>query len=270
MSDFSLDKYKRLFDLSGRVALVIGGGSGIGRAAAYGLAAHGARCIIADLAADNAETTAANIRTGGGSAEAFAVDVTSTPQVDELVAKVVERCARIDVLLTTPAKNLRKRLVNYTDEEFDRVIDLNLKGTFRVARAVGKQMMRQKGGSIILMSSIRAYSVEPGQSIYASTKSGIGQMTKGLATELAEYGVRVNAVAPGIIETPLTAPITGNPEWNRAYAERTALGRWAHADELAGPIVFLASDASSYLTATVINVDAGWTAIDGRYRPPVA
>src|ERR1035441_2270192 len=125
MSDFSLDKYKRLFDLSGRVALVIGGGSGRARPAAYGLAAHGARCIIADLAADNAETTAANIRTGGGSAEAFAVDVTSTPQVDELVAKVVERCARIDVLLTTPAKNLRKRLVNYTDEEFDGVIDLN-------------------------------------------------------------------------------------------------------------------------------------------------
>lgn len=269
MGDFSLDKYKRLFDLSGRVALVIGGGSGIGQASAYGLAAHGARCVVADLAAGNAEITAANIRAGGGSAEAFAVDVTSTAEVDALVAKVVERCGRIDVLLTTPARNLRKRLVNYTDEEFDSVINLNLKGTFRVARAVGKQMMQQKNGSIILMSSMRAYSVEPGQSIYASTKSGIGQMTKGLATELAEYGIRVNAVAPGIIETPLTAPITSNPEWNRAYAERTALGRWAHADELAGPIVFLASDASSYLTATVISVDAGWIEIDGRYKPPV-
>jgi NAD(P)-dependent dehydrogenase (short-subunit alcohol dehydrogenase family) len=270
MGDFSLQKYKRLFDLSGRVALVIGGGSGIGQAAAYGLAAHGARCVVADLAADNAEITAANIRSGGGSAEAFAVDVTSTADVDALVSKVVERCGRLDVLLTTPARNLRKRLVNYTDEEFDSVIDLNLKGTFRVARAVGKQMMQQKNGSIILMSSMRAYSVEPGQSIYASTKSGIGQMTKGLATELAEYGIRVNAVAPGIIATPLTAPITSNPDWNRAYAERTALGRWAHADELAGPIVFLASDASSYLTATVISVDAGWIEIDGRYKPPVA
>jgi NAD(P)-dependent dehydrogenase (short-subunit alcohol dehydrogenase family) len=268
MGEFSLDKYRRLFDLSGRVALVIGGGSGIGQAAAYGLAAHGAHCVVADLAADNAQRTAADIRAGGG-ADALAVDVTSTTAVDALVAQVVERCGRIDVLLTTPARNLRKLLVNYTDEEFDSVIDLNLKGTFRVARAVGRQMMLQKNGSIILMSSMRAYSVEPGQSIYASTKSGIGQMTKGLATELAEYGIRVNAVAPGIIETPLTAPITSNPEWNRAYAARTALGRWAHADELAGPIVFLASDASSYLTATVIAVDAGWTEIDGRYKPPV-
>ena len=270
MSAFNLDAYKRLFDLSGRVALVVGGGSGIGQAAAYGFAAQGARCAIADLAADNAEITAADIRAGGGDSGAFAVDVTSTAQVDALVAKVVAQYGRIDILLTTPARNLRKRLVNYTDEEFDRVIDLNLKGTFRVARAVAKPMMQQKTGSIILMSSMRAYSVEPGQSIYASTKAGIGQMTKGLATELAEFGIRVNAIAPGIIETPLTAPITSNPEWNRAYAERTALGRWAKAAEMAGPIVFLASDASSYLTATVIHADAGWTVIDGRYRPPIA
>lgn len=247
--------YRRLFSLEGRVALVIGGASGIGQAAAEAMAAFGAQVVIADIAP-----------AGAG---AVHVDVTSTASVEAAVGETLQRHGRIDVLLTTPARNLRKRLTDYTDEEFDSVVNLNLKGTFRVARAVAKPMMQQRSGSIILMSSMRAYSVEPGQSIYASTKAGIAQMTKGLATELAQYGVRVNALAPGIVETPLTRPITSNPQWNQAYASRTALGRWARADEMAGPIVFLASDASSYLTATVIKADAGWTEIDGRYTPPV-
>ena len=261
--------YKKLFDLSGRVALVIGGGSGIGQAAAQALAAHGAHCVVADLVRDGAQQTCGLIDAAGGRADAAEVDVVSTASVDALVAGVVAAHGRIDVLLTTPARNLRKRLLDYRDDEFDQVIDLNLKGTFRVARAVGRQMREQRGGSMVLMSSMRAYSVEPGQSIYAATKAGIGQMCKGLATELAPYGVRVNALAPGIVETPLTRPITSDRGWNQAYASRAALGRWAEASEMAGPVVFLASDAASYLTATVIHADAGWTVIDGRYQPPV-
>lgn len=170
-------------------------------------------------------------------------------------------------MLTTPAMNLRKRLLDYSDEEFDRVIELNLKGTFRVARACARAMAQRKNGSIILMASIRAAMVEPGQSIYASTKAGIVQMARGLAAELGPLGVRVNALAPGIVATPLTRPITSDPSWNEAYAKRSALGRWAEPEEMAGPIVFLASDASSYLTGTVIFADAGWTAIDGRFEP---
>ena len=127
--------------------------------------------------------------------------------------------------------------------------------------------MERRRGSIILMASIRAVVVEPGQSVYASTKAGIVQMARGLAVELAPHGVRANALAPGIVATPLTTPIRNNAAWNEAYARRCALGRWAAPEEMAGPIVFLASDASSYVTGTTVFADAGWTAIDGRFEP---
>jgi len=259
--------YRALFDLSGRLALVVGGGSGIGQAGAEGLAAHGAHVVVADITGDDAEGVAARIEAAGGKASALPIDVRDTGAVERMVAAVVQEHGRLDVLLMTPAVNLRKRLVDYTDEEFDRVIELNLKGTFRVARACARVMAERKTGSIILMASIRAVSVEPGQSIYASTKAGIVQMARGLAAELGPSGVRVNALAPGIVATPLTRQIMSNAEWNRAYASRCALGRWAEPEEMAGPIVFLASDASSYVTGTIIFADAGWTAIDGRFEP---
>ena len=259
--------YRPLFDLSGRVALVVGGGSGIGQAGAEGLGAHGAHVCVADITAADAEGVAARIEAAGGKAGALAIDVRDTGAVERMVAAVLQEYGGLDVLLMTPAVNLRKRLLDYTDEEFDRVIELNLKGTFRVARACARVMSERKRGSIILMASIRAVTVEPGQSIYASTKAGIVQMARGLAAELGPSGVRVNALAPGIVATPLTRQIMSNAEWNRAYASRCALGRWAEPEEMAGPIVFLASDASSYVTGTVIFADAGWTAIDGRFEP---
>jgi NAD(P)-dependent dehydrogenase (short-subunit alcohol dehydrogenase family) len=259
--------YRGLFDLKGRTALVVGGGSGIGQASAEGLAALGAMVAVADKDADHAQSVADGILATGGSAFAVKVDVTETRAVDDLVATVLGKFGKLDFVLTTPAVNLRKRFLDYTDEEFDRVIELNLKGTFRVARACAKPMVKAGRGSIVLMSSMRSVNVEPGQSIYASTKAGISQMTKGLAVELGPHGVRVNALAPGIVKTPLTQPITSNPLWHDAYAKHTALGRWANAEEMAGPIMFLASDASSYVTGTTIFADAGWTVIDGRFEP---
>lgn len=261
--------YADLFRLDGRVALVVGGGSGIGQAGAIGLAAFGARCAVADVNGAGAGETVARIRTNGASADAFDVDVRDSASVDRLVAQVLERHRRIDILLAMPAMNIRKRLADYTDDEFDRVIDLNLKGTFRVARAVAKPMMAQRSGAMILMSSMRGTMVEPGQSVYGSTKAAISLLAKGLASELAEFGVRVNALAPSIVATPINQVIRDNPAWNEALASRTALGRWATTREMAGPIVFLASDASSYVTGITLYADGGWTAIDGRYKPPI-
>jgi NAD(P)-dependent dehydrogenase (short-subunit alcohol dehydrogenase family) len=129
-------------------------------------------------------------------------------------------------------------------------------------------MTAQGRGSIILFSSIRAQTVEPGQGVYAATKAGIVQLVRTAAAEFGPRGVRVNAVAPGVVDTPLTAPIKANPEWYAAYSEKTILKRWARPEEIAAPTAFLASDAASYMTGTVLFVDGGWTAVDGRFQPP--
>lgn len=120
----------------------------------------------------------------------------------------------------------------------------------------------------MVFSSIRSLLVEPGQGIYAATKAGLLQMARVLAAELGPFGVRVNAIGPGIVETPLTEPIKSNPEWYQAYAAKNALGRWAQPAEMVGPVVLLLSDAGSYMTGSIIYVDGGWTAIDGRFTPP--
>jgi NAD(P)-dependent dehydrogenase (short-subunit alcohol dehydrogenase family) len=174
----------------------------------------------------------------------------------------------VDVLLFTTGRNVRKRLLDYGDDEFDQVVALNLRGSFDLIRAFGPGMAERGRGSIIGTSSIRSLVVEPGQGVYAATKAGLVQLLRTAAAELGSSGVRVNALAPGVVETPLTAPIAAVPAWYDAYARKSALGRWAQPSELAGAVVFLASDASSFVTGSVLFVDGGWTAIDGRYDPP--
>ncbi len=258
--------YEQLFRLDGRVAVVIGAGSGIGQAVAKGLAAHGAFVVCGDVKPELAEATAKEI---GERAEARVVDVINSDNVKALFQAVAEKHGRVDVAIATPAINVRKPILDYADDEFDRVVAVNLKGTFSVLREAGRVMADQGSGSIIVFSSIRSQVVEPGQGIYAATKSGMVQMVKALAAELGQQGVRVNAIAPGVVDTPLTRPIKDRPDWYNAYAAKNALNRWAGADEMAGAAIFLASDAASYVTGTVIFVDGGWTAVDGRFTPPL-
>ena len=257
--------YRAMFDMTGKTALVVGAGSGIGEAASHGLAAFGARVFCADVDMEAAEKTAEAARAEGWRAEAVELDMTSS----ESVRAAGERVGTPDALISTPSINVRKPLFGITDDEFDRIIDLNLKGTFRLLREFGPGMAERGSGSIVAFSSIRGATVEPGQGVYAATKSGTVQMLRALADELGTRNVRVNALAPGIVETPLTEQIKDAPEWYDAYAQKCILKRWAQPHEMVGMIVYLASDASSYVTGAWMFVDGGWTAADGRFTPPL-
>ena len=253
--------YTDLFRLDGRTALVVGAGRGIGAAAAAGLAAFGATVTCADADAGAAAEVASTLP---GRADACALDLLDPASV----TAAAERIGAPDVLVSTPSINVRKAIVDYDDEELDRVVDLNLKGTFRLCRAFGATMAAAGRGSMIGFSSIRATTTEPGQGAYAATKAATVMLFRTLAAELGPQGVRANTIAPGVVDTPLTAQIRAHPEWHRAYAEKSILGRWAQPWELVGAVVYLASDASSYVTGSTIVVDGGWTAADGRYTPP--
>lgn len=257
--------YARMFDLTGKTALVVGAGSGIGEASAHGLAAFGAEVYAADVSLEAAEATARGIRENGDKAVAVVLDMLDSASVEAVAVEI----RTPDVLVSTPSVNVRKPVLEITDEEFDRIIDLNLKGTFRLIQTFGRAMAERGSGSIVAFSSIRAQTVEPGQGIYAATKSGTVQMLRALAAELGPRGVRVNAIAPGIVETPLTAQIKESPDWYEAYASKSALGRWAQPQEMVGMVVYLASEASSFVTGASMPVDGGWTAIDGRFTPPL-
>jgi NAD(P)-dependent dehydrogenase (short-subunit alcohol dehydrogenase family) len=245
--------------------MVVGAGSGIGEASAHGLAAFGAHVYCGDLNLEGATRTAAAIRAEGGSAEALRIDVL----VPHDVADALQQIGAPDVLVATPSVNVRKRFFDLADSDVDRVVDLNLKGIFRVMRDFGGPMAARGRGSIIVFASIRAQVVEPGQAVYAATKAATVQLARTLAAEVGDRGVRVNAIAPGVVETPLTAQIKNNPDWYHAYAEKSALRRWASASEMVGAVVFLASRAASYVTGSCLMVDGGWTAIDGRFSPPL-
>ena len=255
--------YRKLFDLGGRKALVLGAGSGIGQAAAEALGALGAEVHCADLDLGKADATAATVRAAGGQASSSRADAARGDEIAALVAQAKAKLGRIDIAVTTPGINIRKTILNYSEAEFDRIVDLNLKGTFFFFREVGRVMVDQKAGSIIASSSIRATTIEPGLAVYGATKAAISLLVKGFAAEVGGHGVRVNAIAPSIIETPLTAPIKNRPDIYQTYARHTVFNRWGSAAEVAGAIAFLASDAASYISGSTLMIDAGWTGIDG-------
>jgi NAD(P)-dependent dehydrogenase (short-subunit alcohol dehydrogenase family) len=254
-----------IFTLSGKIAAVVGAGSGIGEAVAIGAAKQGASVVCLDSNEAAAQSVATRI---GSGATAASVDIRDRASVSRAFDTVVRDRGALDIVVCTPSINVRKPILQYTEDEFDRVVAVNLKGSFNVLQTAGRIMTAQKRGSIVIFSSIRSQVVEPGQSVYAMTKAGIVQLVRVAAAEFGASGVRVNAIGPGVVETPLTAPIKANAAWYDAYANKSVLKRWARAEEMVGPTLFLASDAASYVTGTILFADGGWTAADGRFTPP--
>ena len=259
---------KNMFSLEGKSIAVIGAGSGIGQAVAFGVANQGGEVLALDVNAEGAAETARAITGRGGAAVSGHCDITDMTSVRDAIVNAAWKAKQLDGVVCTPAINVRKPILKYTSEEFERVVKVNLLGNFHVLQVAGQLMTSQGFGSIVLFSSIRSIVTEPGQSVYSMTKAGILQLVKTAATEWGTKGVRVNAVGPGVIETPLTAPIKQNAEWYNAYAMKNPMNRWGQSSEMAGPTVFLLSDAASYVTGTILYADGGWLAADGRFTPP--
>jgi len=251
----------KLFDLGGKVAIVTGAGRGIGKTLALGLARHGADVVAVSRTLPQVESVAREIAALGRKGIALKVDTSSKADVDRMVAKTLEDWGRVDVLVNNAGIDIIKPAVDYTEAEWDQIIDINLKGYFLCAQAAGREMIRQGRGSILMNSSI-AGSIGLNWLVpYASAKGGVNQLTRTLAVEWARHGVRVNAFSPAYFENVMQgAEQIHNEEKERHIREWTPMGRRGKTDELVGPAVFLASDASSYVTGHVLMVDGGWTA----------
>jgi NAD(P)-dependent dehydrogenase (short-subunit alcohol dehydrogenase family) len=252
----------KLFDLTGKVAIVTGAGRGLGQTIALGLARHGADVVAISRTLPQVEKVAAEIGALGRKALALQVDTSVKADVDRMVARTLAAWGQIDVLVNNAGIDIIKPAVDYTEAEWDQVLDINLKGYFLCAQAVGREMIRRGRGSIVMNSSI-AGSIGIGWLVpYASAKGGVNQLTRTLAAEWARHGVRVNAFAPAYFENVMQgAEQIHNEEKERHIREWTPLGRRGRAEELVGPVVFLAADASSYVTGHVLMVDGGWTAV---------
>jgi len=252
----------RLFDLTGKVAIVTGAGRGLGKTLALGLAQHGADVVAVSRTLGEVEKTAAEAIAVGRKALALKVDTSVKADVDRMVAKTVEAWGHVDVLVNNAGIDIIKPAVDYTEAEWDQVLDINLKGYFLCAQAVGRQMIRQgRGGSIAMNSSIAGSIGVSWLVPYASAKGGVNQLTRTLAVEWATHRVRVNAFSPGYFENVMQgAENIHNEDKERHIRTRTPMGRRGRAEELVGPVVFLASDASSYVTGHLLMVEGGWTA----------
>lgn len=251
-----------LFRLDGRKVVVLGAAGGIGQSVAVGLASFGARVVAVDRSDELAEAAAQAVRAAGGSVEAQACDMMDSSSIDALV----EAHSDAESVVIMPAALVRKRLIDQSEEEIDFQLALNVKYTLLIARGFAARMAERGRGSIVAMSSIRAQVVETHSGMYSATKAALILMMKSLALEFGAAGVRFNTIAPSPVATPLTADVRAKQEWVDQVSERSLLKRWAEPADFVGPMVFLVSDASAFITGADIVVDGGWTSTDGMAR----
>ncbi len=248
------------FDLSGKVALVTGATRGLGETAALALAKAGAAVAVCGRSQPDRERVCSRLQELGAQARGFYLDVLSRQKVRQAVEQVLEHFGTIDILVNNAGVNHRVPVLEFPEEEWDRVLNTNLKGYFLVAQAVVPRMIEQGYGKVINMSSILGTVGLPLQAAYAASKGGVDQLTKVMALEWAQKGVRVNAIGPTYFETELVAQLREDPERFNFINERTPMGRWGYPPELEGIVIFLAAPASDFMTGQTVYIDGGWTA----------
>ncbi|HUG91033.1 MAG TPA: glucose 1-dehydrogenase [Planctomycetaceae bacterium] len=249
-----------LFSVADRVTLVSGGSRGIGRELASAFADCGAQVIITGRDAATLEQAAHEISAADRPVRAIVCDVSSPDAIREAVARVLDEFGHIDVLLNVAGVNKRQPAETFSPEEFDFILDINLRGAFFMAQEVGKHMIGRRSGVQVHIDSLNTYAPLKGVLPYAISKAGISMMTRGLASEWGRYGVRVNALAPGFILTDLTRKLWSDPTMHEWGCTNTPLGRLGEVDDLIGAAIFLASDASKFMTGQVVYVDGGFSA----------
>ena len=249
-----------IFDLSGKVAIVTGGNQGIGFGIAKGLASAGATVVIANRRATEGQNAAESLKKKGLNAVAIPTDVSRKSSVASLVSKVVSDFGKIDILVNNAAVIVRKPIEDFTEEEWDQIMNTDLRGLFLCCQLVGREMIKKKKGKIINISSVLSQIVQPGRSVYAIAKAGVSHLTRALALEWGKYNINVNAIGPGLTITPLNKKyFEENPEDLKNIVASIPRGREAYPQDYAGAAIFLASDASDYITGQTLLVDGGMT-----------
>jgi NAD(P)-dependent dehydrogenase (short-subunit alcohol dehydrogenase family) len=249
-----------LFDLLGRVAVVTGGAGGIGHAQALGLADAGADVVVTSRQIGHLEDVAREITAKGRKSLAVSVDVVDEKSVADMVKRVLGEFPRIDILVNAAGIAIRHAADTFPIDDWQKVMDINVRGTFVCCQAVGREMIKNKSGKIINLSSVRGrYGLPVGYAAYCPSKGAVDTLTRTLACEWAKYNILVNALAPTIVETELTRPALADPEYAQRLKSRIPLGKWAMPDDIVGATVFFAAPASDFITGQVLYIDGGVT-----------
>jgi len=249
------------FDLTGKAAIVTGGSKGLGHAMAAGLASAGADVLVISRHGDEAAAAAKEIAADfGRRAVAMAVDVTQPEQVEAMTKRALDEFGKIDILINNAGVNVRGPIDELTFDDFKRVQDINVNGVWLCTRSVVPHMKQRKYGRIVNLASTLGVVGLENRTPYTSSKGAVVQMTRALGLELAPFGITCNAICPGPFLTPMNVPIKDDEQTKKSIVGAVALGRWGELHEIQGAAIFLASEASSYVTGSLVTVDGGWTA----------